>query len=432
MKKPLRYIGRYIRHTDLLLLILALISSLFGLVLICSATATMEEGSARYLTVQSIAIVLGIFGFIICSLIDLERFAPAWRIVLIVNIVFQLSLIPFGYASGGNQSWLRFGGIGVQPAEVGKLLFIFTFAKHVNLMRYKLNRWRSIAILLLHCAIIMAAIILPSRDVGMSLPYLFICIIMMFAGGLSLKWFAGGAILGCAAVPLLWSMLSDTQRDRILVLIDPSVSPATYWQQEQSIIAIGAGKLRGAGFMQGSQTQYNMLPEKHTDFILGVAGEEWGFLGAMFILLLLSFIILRIFWVSYRTESSFLSLVGTGIGSMFLFQTFENFFMCLGIGPVMGLTLPFFSYGGSSIVTMYIALGLVAGIKMRNSLHRARLKSPAAAIELPSLPQESDLPDPPQNDFPVDTPEPENAPSESDPPDAPTDDTAEPTEHTNN
>ena len=385
MKKPLRYIGRYIRTTDLLLLGLSLICSLFGLVLIYSATSSMEGGSARYMTVQSVAIVLGILGFIIISLIDLERFAPAWRIVFLVNILFQLSLIPFGYASGGNQSWLRFGSFGIQPAEVGKLLFIFTFAKHVNLMRYKLNRWRRIAVLLLHCAIVMLAIIIPSKDVGMSLPYLFICIIMMFAGGLSLKWFAGGVILGCAAIPILWSVLSNTQRDRILVLIDPTVSPATYWQQEQSIIAIGAGQLKGAGFLQGSQTQYNMLPEKHTDFILGVAGEEWGFLGAMLILILLTLIILRIFLVSYRADSSFLSLIGTGIGSMFLFQTFENFFMCLGIGPVMGLTLPFFSYGGSSIVTMFVAVGMVAGIKMRHSLRQAGLKSLMSSIGLPSV-----------------------------------------------
>lgn len=385
MKKPLRYIGRYLRTADLLLLGLSLICSLFGLVLIYSATSSMEEGSTRYMTVQAAAIVLGIIGFIIVSLIDLERFAPAWRVVFVVNILFQLSLIPFGYASGGNQSWLRFGGLGIQPAELGKLLFIFTFAKHVNLMRYKLNRWRSIAVLLLHCALIMLAIIIPSRDVGMALPYLFICLIMMFAGGLSLKWFAGGVILSCAAIPMLWSVLSTAQRNRILVLIDPTVSPATYWQQEQSIIAIGAGQVKGAGFLQGNQTQYNMLPEKHTDFILGVAGEEWGFIGAMLILILLTLIILRIFLVSYRADSAFLSLVGTGIGSMFLFQTFENFFMCLGIGPVMGLTLPFFSYGGSSVVTMFIAVGIVAGIKMRHSLNLTGIQSLMSSIPLPSV-----------------------------------------------
>lgn len=385
MKKPLRYIGRYIRTTDLLLLGLSLACSLFGLVLIYSATSSMEEGSTRYMTVQAIAIVLGVIGFLIISLIDLERFTSAWRVVFVFNILFQLSLLPFGYASGGNQSWLRFGSLGVQPAEVGKLLFIFTFAKHVNLMRYNLNRWRSIAMLLMHCGIVMLAIIIPSKDVGMSLPYLFICIMMMFAGGLSLKWFAGGMILGCAAVPLLWSILSETQRDRILVLIDPSVSPATYWQQEQSIIAIGAGQLSGAGFLQGNQTQYNRLPEKHTDFILGVAGEEWGFLGAMLILLLLTLIILRIFLISYRADSSFLSLVGTGIGSMFLFQTFQNFFMCLGIGPVMGLTLPFFSYGGSSVVTMFVALGIVAGIKMRHSLRQAGVKSLMSTFGLSAM-----------------------------------------------
>lgn len=356
---------RYVGTMDYCLILLAILCSAFGLVLIFSATHSLDGGSTRYIVIQSVAIVLGLIGFGILTLIDLEKFTPLWRLLLLLNILFQLSLIFFGYEDGGNKSWLRFGGIGIQPAELGKLLFIFTFAKHINLLRYRLNRVKSLLMLGAHLLAVMAAIIIPSRDVGMSLPYVFIAVLMLFAAGLSLKWFAGGVILGCAAVPLLWQVLSDVQKDRILVLFDPSISPDTYWQQQQSRIAIGAGKLFGTGFLNGNQTQNNMLPEKQTDFIFGVAGEEWGLVGCLVIVVVLMVLILRIYYVAFHAQSQISSLICVGVGNMFLFQTFENIFMCLGIGPVMGLTLPFFSYGGSSIVTMYLALGMVASISMR-------------------------------------------------------------------
>ncbi len=365
MQNLKKEIGRYVRTTDYFLLVLALLCSAFGLVLIYSATHSMNGGSTRYIVIQSIAIVLGLIGFVVLSYIDLERFTPMWRLVLFVNIIFQLSLIFFGYEDGGNKSWLRFGGIGVQPAELGKLLFIFTFAKHMNLLRYRLNRVKSLLMLGVHLLLVVAAIIIPSKDVGMSLPYVFIALLMLFAGGLSLKWFAGGAILGCAAVPVLWQVLNSVQKDRILVLFDPTISPNTYWQQQQSRIAIGSGKLLGTGFLRGNQTQNNMLPEKQTDFIFGVAGEEWGMVGCMAIVIALVALIFRVYYIAFRAHGQISSLICVGVGSMLLFQTFENIFMCLGIGPVMGLTLPFFSYGGSSIVTMYLALGMVAGVSRR-------------------------------------------------------------------
>lgn len=357
--------SRYFRTMDYVLLFVALFCSAFGMVLIFSATHSLEEGSTRYMVIQGLAIVLGLIGFIIMSCLDLEKLTKWWRIILVANILFQLSLIVFGYEDGGNKSWLRFGGIGIQPAELGKLLFIFTFAKHINLLRYRLNRVRSLLMLGAHLLAVMAAIVLPSHDVGMSLPYVFIAILMLFAAGLSLKWFAGGVILTCAAVPILWQVLSNIQKNRILVLFDPTIAPDTYWQQEQSLIAIGSGKLFGTGFLKGNQTQNNMLPEKHTDFIFGVAGEEWGLVGCMVIVIALMSLIFRAFFVAYRAHGQTLSLICVGVGSMLLFQTYENIFMCLGIGPVMGLTLPFFSYGGSSVVTMYLALGMVSSVSRR-------------------------------------------------------------------
>ena len=174
-----------------------------------------------------------------------------------------------------------------------------------------------------------------------------------------------GGALCAAAFPIIWNFLDQFQRNRILVVFNPSVDEAVSWQAEQSKIAIGGGQLVGRGFLQGTQTQFSRLPAKHTDCIFAVAGEEFGFIGCMLIILLLILIVLRIFYISWRASTRFSSLVCAGVGSMFLFQSIINIGMCLGVTPVIGLTLPFFSYGGSSLVTMFVSVGIIAGIRMR-------------------------------------------------------------------
>ena len=370
MPNLLKSLDRYVRTIDYFLLVIALICSACGLVLIYSAAVALSEDSSRFITVQSAAIVLGLIGFVVMSCVRWENHTRFWRIVLVLNILFQLSLVVFGYEDGGNRSWLRFGGIGIQPGEIGKLLFIFTFAKQASLYRRQINHWKSLLMLGLQLAVMVLAILIPSHDMGVALSYVFIAIAILFAAGLSLKWFAAGIAVIAAAAPVLWKFLSTAQKNRILVLIDPSIAPDAYWQQEQSRIAIGAGRLFGQGYLQGSQTQHNMLPEKQTDFIFAVAGEEWGLVGCLLILILLNLLIFRVFYVAYRADGHFLTLVCTGIGSMLLYQTYVNIFMCLGVGPVMGLPLPFFSYGGSAMVTSFLAIGVAAGVSMRTRQRR--------------------------------------------------------------
>ena len=370
MPNLLKSLDRYVRTIDYFLLVIALICSACGIVLIYSAAAALSEGSSRYITVQSAAIVLGLIGFAVMSCVRWENHTRFWRIVLVLNILFQLSLVVFGYEDGGNRSWLRFAGIGIQPGEIGKLLFIFTFAKQASLYRRQINHWKSLLMLGLQLAVMVLAILIPSHDMGVALSYVFIAIAILFAAGLSLKWFAAGIAVIAAAAPVLWKFLSTAQKNRILVLIDPSIAPDAYWQQEQSRIAIGAGRLFGQGYLQGSQTQHNMLPEKQTDFIFAVAGEEWGLVGCLLILILLNLLIFRVFYVAYRADGHFLTLVCTGIGSMLLYQTYVNIFMCLGVGPVMGLPLPFFSYGGSAMVTSFLAIGVAEGVSMRTRQRR--------------------------------------------------------------
>lgn len=361
---PFRAVWYYIRNTDLYLLFLALCCTGYSLVLINSAT--QSTGSDRYVTIQAAAAGIGVAAFIIISLIDVERLKRYWRLLLILNLAIQLSVLVLGKDVGGNRSWIELGaGITIQPGEFGKIFFILTLAAHISFVMSHLNHWRTLLGLLIHVGASTGAVLVGSSDMGVALSYLFIGIIMIFAAGLSVKWFLGGLVIILSAVPFVWRILQDYQIDRILVLFDPAINPTVYDHTLQSKIAIGAGQFWGMGYMNGNQTQFSRLPAKRTDFIFSVGAEEFGFVGACLILALLGLLILRLFYISFRADTIFNSVLAVGLGGMFLFQTFENIFMCLGMFPVIGLTLPLFSYGGTSTVTMYTALGIAAGVRMR-------------------------------------------------------------------
>jgi len=368
LRRLWRSVVDYIRRTDLYLLSLAVITSSIGLVLIYSATRSYETN--QYVYIQAAAIAIGVVVYILTSLIDIESIAVFWKILLIINILFIGSLLIFGVGSEsvGNNSWIRFKflPIGIQPAEIGKLIFIITFSQHCFILRDRINSLRSIILLFVHAAVMVFAVYFCSEDLGMALSYMFVCIIILFATGLKLRWFAIGGALCALAVPVVWNFfLKGYHKDRILVVFDPTIDPDKAYHALQSQIALGAGEITGKGFLQGRQTQFSVLPTKHTDFIFSVAGEEFGFIGCITIILLLALIIIRVFYVAHKYGSDFSSLLCMGVGGMILFQTFVNIGMCLGVSPVIGLTLPFLSYGGTSIVTMFASLGIVAGARIR-------------------------------------------------------------------
>ncbi|MDP4109350.1 MAG: FtsW/RodA/SpoVE family cell cycle protein [Bacillota bacterium] len=358
-------VKNYLRQADLYLLVLALLSSGFGMVLIYSATRSYDTN--HYMYIQLAALLIGLCAFIVISFIDIDLISNLWVWLFCLNLVLLASLafLGVGAETVGNKSWIRFGPIGIQPAEIGKIIFIFTLSQHLSLLKDRLNRLPSIMQLSLHALITAAFVYVFSEDLGMTLAYLFIFVVMIFAAGLANRYIFIGAGLLIGMAPVAWHFLKGYQKTRILVIFNPSLDPDTAYHALQSQIALGAGQLTGRGFLQGRQTQYSILPTKHTDFIFSVAGEEFGFLGCMIVIGLLSLLILRIFYVAFKSSSDFSYLVCIGIGGMLLFQTFVNIGMCVGITPVIGLTLPLFSYGGSSMVTTFTVLGIVSGIRMR-------------------------------------------------------------------
>ena len=366
----IKSVTNYIKNTDLYLVAIALLCSAYGMVLIYSATlnpASWQDGSTRNLFIQGAAIILGLGAFVIMSLIDLETMSGWWKIFVLINIGLQMLLFtPLGTEVNGQRAWLDLGVTSLQPGELGKLIFIFTLAAHISEIKEHISEWRGLFVIALHTLIMMAAVVIASGDTGMAIQYFMIALIMLFAAGLSLKWLAIGAGLGVVSIPILWNfVLQGYQITRILVLFDPSIDLDASRQATYGKIAIGSGQMTGQGLTHGTMTQLQLVSENHTDYIFSVAGEELGFIGCMLIIGLLTLLILRLFYVSYRASTTFSSLLAVGVGGMFLFQTFMNIFMNVGLLPVMGLTLPFFSYGGTSVLTMYAALGIAAGVRMR-------------------------------------------------------------------
>ena len=364
-------VAHYLKNTDLYLAVIAFICSGYGMALIYSATlnpvSIKDDGSTKNLYVQGAAILIGFGAFVLMSLIDLEGLRNRWKNFVIVNICLQLLLFtPLGMEVNGQRAWLNLGVTSLQPGELGKLIFIFTIAAHMTEIQDHITEWRGLVSVGLHTLVMMGAVVLSSGDTGMAIQYLMIAVIMLFSAGLPLKWLGIAAGVGIASVPILWNyVLKDYQKTRILVLFDPSIDVEQSRQATYGKIAIGSGQLTGQGLTHGTMTQLQYVPENQTDYIFSVAGEELGFLGCMAIILLLSLLIARLFYVSYRASTPFSSLLAVGVAGMFLFQTFMNIFMNVGLLPVMGLTLPFFSYGGTSVLTMYAALGIAAGVRMR-------------------------------------------------------------------
>ena len=380
LKKILPQLRDFVRRADMFLFTVSVICALYGIVVIASATKSYENGSAQFVIVQTLALVLGILLFIAMTVIDVDIFAQHWTWLYGLSALLLLSLIPFGAVSDtGNNGWLRFFGIGIQPTEIVKLAFIIVLAKQLAYLKdYKnLNSVTSVAQIVGHFILMFGLILVTAQDLGSALVYFFIFAVMLFVAGVKIYWFIMGAAAIACMVPIFWTyFLEDYQRNRILAPYDSSIDPdntGINWQQNQSKIALASGQLTGTGLGEGTQSQSNALPGKHTDFIFAVIGEELGLIGACLVLLLLMIIVVRCIQVGLRSGSTMSMLVCFGVAATVVFQTFENVGMCIGIAPVVGITLPFFSYGGSSLFSMFAAMGLVSGIKYRPKPARASM-----------------------------------------------------------
>ena len=376
MRDFLQEMRNFFRKGDMVLLILCLATSAFGCLVISSATnADKFGGSVRYIVIQIGATVLGVFLYAILSSIDTEFFSEHRFAFTAFNIFLILLLIPFGTDNNtGNFSWLKFPLIPfyIQPAEICKIFYILIMASVMASHQNHLSSFRSVFHMVIHLGLIFGVNMLISRDLGVSLIFLFIFVGMAFAGGVHLFWFLAGGGLLAVAFPIVWTQfMTQKQKDRILYLFIPEqIDPKGLevgWHTAESLKSLTGGGMTGQGLFNGNRTQGGQLFAQHTDFVFSSIGEELGFIGCALVLVLLFAIIARCIWVGRQSNDTMRRLVCYGAASALIFQVIINVGMCIGVMPVIGITLPLISYGGSSIVTIYAMLGLVSGVHARPS-----------------------------------------------------------------
>ena len=363
----------FFRKGDMILLTLCLTISAFSCLII--ASTNNYRGFTRYVVVQAAAVVIGIILFIITSSIDADFFSEHRRALVVFNTVLILLLIPFGIDNGtGNRSWLHFPllPIDIQPAEICKIFFILIMASVMASHQNRLSSIPSVMHMAVHLGLIAVLNFGISSDMGVTLIFGFIFLGMSIAGGIKLIWFAiaggGLAVIG----PTFWNyVMSEEQRNRIAYVFNPQqIDPTGLdegWHTIQSLKSLTGGGLTGQGLFNGSRTQNGSLNAQHTDFIFSAIGEEMGFIGCLLVMVLLCALVGRCVWVGIHSHDYMRRMICFGAASSLLFQIVCNIGMCLGVMPVIGLTLPLISYGGSSVVTTYAMLGLVSGVHARPS-----------------------------------------------------------------
>ena len=384
MRHYIEELKDFFKKGDMVLLVLCLVVAGFGVICIASATSAEKfGGNFKYIAIQIISIGLGVLMYALVSSIDLDYLSEHRGMMVAFNIFLLLLLIPFGTDNNtGNRSWLHFPGfpVNVQPAEICKITYIIIMASVMSSHQNRISHPVSVLHMLMHLGILVGLNLGLSSDMGVSLIFVFIFIGMAFAGGVSLWWFALAIGSIAAAFPILWQFLGQYQRNRILILFDPTIDPQGINERYHSKInlqSLTGGGLMGQGLFKGNRTQGGNLFAQHTDYIFSSMGEELGFVGCVVIMLLELAIIARCIYVGVRCQDYMRRLVCYGAASALMFQLMINVGMCIGVMPVIGLTLPLISYGGSSVVTIFAMLGLVSGAYARpSSLSHERYVQP--------------------------------------------------------
>ena len=369
---------------DWVLLILCLVTAGAGCIIVASATSAAKfEGNTRYILIQLAAIVLGCLMYAVVSSIDQDYISEHRGMLVIFNVFLLLLLIPFGTDNNtGNRSWLHFPGfpVNIQPAEICKITYILIMASVMSSHQNDISKIPSVMHMVFHLGLLVGLNMVLSGDAGVSLIFVFIFIGMAFAGGISLWWFLLAFACIAVAVPVVWPLLGEYQRERIQVLYDPTFDAqgiGARYHSKINLMSLTGGGLTGQGLFNGNRTQGGNLFAQHTDYIFSSMGEEIGFIGCVCIMLAELAIIARCVYVGIRCQDYMRRLVCYGAASALMFQLMINVGMCIGVMPVIGLTLPLISYGGSSVVTIFMMLGLVSGAYARpSSLSHERYVQP--------------------------------------------------------
>jgi len=362
----LRIDRRLIAHFDWTLLAAALLVIGCGLLTVLSATHSPTRLASPLFVRQAMWAGLGLLGLLAALSFDYHWLERYGYFVYAGTILLLVLTAVFGTSGGGARRWIALGPVALQTSEFAKLGVAVALARalHRHVGERRLT-WRNLAVPTL-LVLPPAALILKQPDLGTAIVVLAAAGAVLLVAGLPLRWVVLGASLVAPFLPMVWHHLRPYQQRRVLTFIDPQADPlGSGYHIIQSKIAIGSGMFGGKGYLNGTQNRLNFLPEQHTDFIFAVFAEEWGFVGACVVVALYTALLLRCFLVATRARDPFGLLLGFGVAAIVFTQVLVNIGMATGSLPVVGITLPFFSYGGSSLLTSMFAVGLLLNVSMR-------------------------------------------------------------------
>lgn len=371
MLKSLKLDKKLLGELDFTTIMIVIVIVIFGVLNIYSATYNKTlDGVAigfRYAKLQLMWFIIGLLAVYFILTIDYAFFKNYAYVIYGAAIILLLINKFIGTESKGAQSWLTIGKLTIQPSEFAKLAIIIIVAKKIEDMDGKIDSFEKLVTIFIY-AIIPTALVLIQPDMGMSMVIFFTVLGMVVVGKLDWKVIVGGFLALFIVIAAVWNsgFIQPYQKERIMIFIDPSRDPlGKGYHVTQSKIAIGAGGLTGSGYKNGSQTKGGFIPEAWTDFIYSVVGEEWGFIGAFGLLALYGIMISRMINIARDSKDIFGSILVAGVTASMLFSILQNIGMTIGLMPITGITLPFMSYGGSSMVVYFMSLAIVLNVGMR-------------------------------------------------------------------
>lgn len=329
------------------------------IILAILSLSTLFSISGELFRLQLLFFLFSFGVYILFSFVNLDSIRGFSLIIYIFSVVVLLFLILFGEETRGAARWVEILGIRIQFSEILKPLLAISLSSY--LVTSKRSAWTFISVLILTGTA--AFLIMKQPDLGNGLIYLFTVLLVLFYAGFPIFLFFIYGFCVLAATPIIWRFLHDYQKDRILTFFNPGSDPlGTSYNAIQAVIAVGSGMLFGKGLGQGTQSALHFLPERHTDFIFATLAEDFGLIGTLILLLCFAYLLYRIYIISQSTSDRFSKLFAASAFFLFLLQIFFNIGMNIGLSPVVGITLPFVSYGGSSILSNFIFLAILSSI----------------------------------------------------------------------
>jgi len=363
---------RLIKNFDWIFFLIVCILSFVGIITIYSATKaiTLNEETPPFYIKQMIWVGIGMASFLLILFIDYKKIARYSYFLYGISIFLMVLVLFIGRSDTGAQRWFSLGPISFQPSEITKLLLIIALARFLSEEQAGPMRLRDLFLPAFFFLFLPLILVLKQPHLGTAIMILTIFISMVLIAGIRWKslflLILPVVLTSPVWVRLFWNSLKTYQKERILVFLKPDIDPLGIgYHIVQSKIAIGSGRIFGKGFLSGTQGPLRFLPERHTDFIFSIFAEEWGFLGSLILLTLYLFLI---FWgikIAYKSKDRLGSLMAVGVVSMISVHLIINVGMTLGLVPIVGLPLPFLSYGGTSILTAFMSVGILMNVKMR-------------------------------------------------------------------